>query len=172
MSATYKQIYTKSSADDLWFFENQIMQQYSYNSTYIKNATEWITRHFPGFISIEIANSITVEELELRKNELRPDLYYFIFESIVEDPTELSAITVIDYIKKYNTPIILNPYENTHIELIKFDTWENLIAAYTSRVDSDFVIDIKHNLTEYNNTLVEEFYIDDVKQDYPGILGN
>jgi hypothetical protein len=171
MSATYKQIYTKPSANDLWFFENDILHQYTSESNYVKNNNNRLTERFTGFISHEVETSITVEELELRKNELRPDLYYYIFELTFNDSADLSIITVIDFIKKYNIPIIINPYSTTHIETVKFDTWESLITAY-SEIESSHFDNTKHNLTEYNNTLVEEFYIDDVKQDYLGVIGN
>jgi len=171
MSAVYKRIYTKSSLDKLWFFEQTIMPTQFNN--YIQDTSENITKLNLGFINYRIAESITLEELIMREEELkeiRPDLHDIVFKSTSEDSTDLSFTTTLDLIKKYNIPIPLNPFSNIYTEIFEFDNWENLITAYTELVvnDETFINNVKNSLVIYNNTLVEEFYIDDVKQDYVG----
>jgi hypothetical protein len=175
MSATYKRIYTKPSLDKVWFFEQVVANSSNSFSNYIENVSEYITSRVSGLTNFKVLDTITIAELEARKNELqelRPDLYNLIFESTTEDAIDLTIITVIDLIKKYNIPIIMNPFSNTLTEIFEFDSWENLITAYETLVvnDETVIAAIKNDLVIYDNTIAEEFYIDGVKQDYVGKL--
>lgn len=177
MTATYKKIYTKPSVSDVWFFEIGIQKSQTQFSNYIKDVSESMTAENPGFINFKIEETITLEELESRKEELkeiRPDLYRLYFEITIEDVTDSTFILAADFAKKHNIPVLMNPFSNTHIEIFEFDTWENLITAYGVLVaDNDTVREITNDeATRYNNTIIEEFYIDNVKQDYIGALGN
>ena len=177
MSAIYKRIYSKSSLDKSWFFEKNIIPNQNQFNDYIQEISEDLARKNLGFINFKIVESITLEELIPRKEELkgfRPDLYNFIFETTVEDAIDLTIITVIDLIKKYNIPIIINPFSNTYTEIFEFDNWENLITVYTELVvnDETYINNVKNDLVLYDNAIIEEFYIDNVKQDYAGVLGN
>ena len=64
--------------------------------------------------------------------------------------------------------IIWNIFDTTYTIEHSANTWEELIAGYDSESSDAKVADVKAALTASNNTLVEEFYIDGVKQDYVG----
>lgn len=172
MSAQYKRIYSKPSLSDIWFFEK-------YVSLFVLDDNDFLTpeKEFSGYISSTVLETITLDELESRKDELnsiRPDLYNLLFEMIEEDYTDLSSGTVAELMKKHNVTPKINPFDIVRTEIIEFDTWENLINAYETIIsrDGSLVPSIKNDLTQFNNTLVEEFYISDVKQDYVGKLSS
>jgi hypothetical protein len=155
MTAIYKKIYTKSSLNDVWFFEPSLNNL----SDPLKNPES----EFNGYISkSEIFEpTISIDELESRKSELntiRPDL-------------DFNLDYTINYLKKYNIPLPFNPFTTTLTGVVEFDTWENLILAYESLVTVEVANSHKEALTKINNNLVEEFYLDGVKQSYVGRIG-
>jgi hypothetical protein len=166
MTAIYKKIYTKPSLNDVWFFEK--------NFYLFGEKPEIIESKFDGFISKEEVATISVNELESRRLELktiRPDLYTTLFETQIEN-LEYDLDYVINHIKNNNILLPFDAFTTTLTEVIKFDTWENLIFAYETLVTEEFVNIEKNELKEYNNVLVEEFYIDDVKQQYIRRIGS
>jgi hypothetical protein len=177
MSATYKKIYTKPSVSDVWAFESDIMTIDFLTGNFNNIFAQKLNEEFSGFIGFEVLETITLEELESRKAELeqiRPDLYDMLFELIWNDYTDGTTGTAIELMKKHNIPPVFDAFSTTRTEIIEFDTWENSINAYETLTTQNktYFDNLKDKLTEYNNTVVEEFYIDGVKQDYIGVMGN
>jgi hypothetical protein len=164
MTALYKKIYTKSSLNDAWFFETNLNNP--------SDPFENPESKFNGYISkSEIFEpTVSIDELESRKSELntiRPDLYNNLFETKIED-LDFNLDYTINYLKKYNIPLPFNPFTTILTGVVEFDTWENLIFAYESLVTVEVANSHKEILTKINNNLVEEFYLDGVKQSYVG----
>ena len=165
MTAIYKRIYTKSSLNDVWFFEKDLILFRDF-------PIEFIEREFSGFISKDQFETISFDELDTRKEELksiRPDIYTSLFETQIED-LNLNLDYIINHMKKYNV-LPFDAFTTTLTEVITFDTWENLINAYESLATDELVNAKQEELEKYNNNLVEEFYLDDVKQNYIGRIG-
>jgi hypothetical protein len=163
MTATYKSTYTKPSLNDLWHFEDKLGIEE-------QKTIEEEEGQYQGYISTKWLESITHEEIATRKLELktiRPDLYSMLFESITE-----SEDTLFNILKQHNKFPKFNPFTTTHTTIIEFDTWDNLIFSYEDLVakNEPKTMLAKNKLTNYNVTQIEEFYLDDVKQEYVGKL--
>ncbi len=162
MTAIYKKIYTKPSLNDVWHVESDVYQSQTQFSNYCQIASNMLASSTSGFVSFKTVEPITTEELESRKYELkefRPDLYNLFFKNIVENYVDLS---------KPIFTVAINPFNNIHTEIYEYDTWENLIFAYETYVTKEMVIVEGSYLKKCNNTLIEEFYLNDIKQNYIG----
>jgi hypothetical protein len=177
MGATYKKIYNKPTVTDVWFFEKDFSDISIFNDNVIDMMTKFYSSEYTGFTNYELTETITFEELDLRKEELktiRPDLYNLLYELDVDDPSDSTTVNLLELIKKHNMPPPWNPFLTVWSEVINFDTWENLINSYEEgilRFEEDRK-ESKNNLLKYNNTLIEEFYIDGVKQNYIGKMND
>jgi uncharacterized protein YnzC (UPF0291/DUF896 family) len=176
MGATYKKIYNKPAVTDIWFFEKDFTDISIFNDNVIDTMTKFYSSEYTGFVNYELTETITFEELDLRKEELktiRPDLYNLLYEIEVVDPSDSTTANLIELTKKHNMPPPWHPFLTVWTEVINFDTWENLINSYEEVIQGiteGTRNELKENLLKFNNTLTEEFYIDGVKQNYIGKL--
>jgi hypothetical protein len=157
MSVIYRMKAERSSLNDMFWFEPE-PSGISFLPKKAKEYSKGIFDNMPGFNGYVIYPTISWNEIELRKNELRPDLKEYV-DNVLHDAT-------IDL-----TEMLGNPFELVSTIELNFDTIENFSDAYTKTfVEGEEAINFSNLLisffTETNNTIVEEVLVDGVKIDY------
>ena len=152
MTTTYRIKTERQSLTDVFWFEPREQTCFISTTEVVYN----IFDQFVGFNGYTFNPSITWEELELRKDELRPDLK--------ED---------MNFCVNYDLKVspLYNPFELINIAEYNFETFENFTEAYSKKfIDGEDAIALS-NLwvslyTEANNIITEEVLVDGVKIDY------
>jgi hypothetical protein len=151
MTVLYKAQVTRSSLDDLFFFE--FLPGYYYNNYFIHPYLDIVDLNeaglFPKCISYTIKEMISWDEVFLRKDELRPDLKYQInSKNLTKDDM-------------YGIGPLYNPFSLTLTELAEYNSWEDAMSAYDTFFDRTYVI--IDMLKQSNNTYIQEHYINGIK---------
>ena len=110
-----------------------------------------------GFTSFVIDDLLTWTQILARKDELRPDLL-----DLTE--SEYFRMYMLETAHaNYHPPV--NPFSTTWTAIGTWDTLENMQAGVGQALEEMNLVSMwNDSLTHTNNTLVEEVYVDGVKQ--------
>ncbi len=173
MAVIYKEITTRPSVNDMFYFE--ALDSSSYNSeifdfnisssdTIMHNSISYIAAWpLTGLTSQVFEGLISWQEILTRRNELRADLKDILTVEFLNNKISTFGSDHLCY---------LNPFSTTLTSTCIFDTLENLITSYNSSATSLSANDITTiaQAKLYNNVISEILIIDGVESAFPGTI--
>ena len=177
MSVIYKEITTRPSVNDLFYFEGYpknsangifdlLIDDSSLNSKNVDCVKDWPVTHV---VSSVYENKITWQEILDRRSELRSDLK----DTLTVEFLNNKITTGGDYQYCY-----FNPFSTTLISTATWNTWEDFVSDYRATyaylsTDSEAVISFTTTIArakEYNNVISEVIIVDGTETPFPGDL--
>jgi len=169
MAVTYKQIFTKPTSNDIWFFEQGI-NGFAVEPGAAEDQLHPLYVGCTGLLSMGYEETISWAEIVSRKAELRPDLAQIADQSYTVDingtpVTDTYLNLMVRYAYRQPTH---NPFVNTWTRYANFDTMENMQAGYLKYFPDAELAQLKTFLSTVNNTMVEQFYDNGTEISFPG----
>ena len=168
MSAVYKLIATRPTLNDVFWIETAEAGMYPISVEVITDQTTDCALHY--------VEQITWQEISDRIDELRPDIKEWLLSrssNVIHINSSTQVYEYLDYdstvidnflnhTKFKNTKPNYNPFSLTHSIIHTYNDANELSyqynVEYRERLDAVFAL-----AASLNNTIVEEFYVDDVQ---------
>jgi hypothetical protein len=166
MTAIIETIISRPSLNDVFFFEecyiSNIDWGWGINPPY--TFTDYKGTMGAGFISTELDISITWEEIERRRSELRPDLIEMLkYKRPLEPINDWSPLFYVG--SKGEPPF--NPFSLTYTFRYHYETYDQLISEYNLNL-KNLLLNFKSSIYQTNNTVVERCFVDGVEIEFKG----
>ena len=170
MPVIYKEITTKPSVNDMFYFEaqdglyNSEIFDFNINPSdaIMHNSISYIAAWpVTGLTSQAYENLISWQEILTRRNELRADLKDILTVEFLNNKISTFGPTHLCY---------LNPFSTTLVAIGTFDTLENFVTSYNSCISTLNDTSTINRAKLYNNVISEVLIIDGVESAFPGTI--